>query len=125
MDPRVLGRHCANRASTTCEVTYPLTRRRCLLMAYMPLEAAAVADEKTASVVNARNAAAAEREVYIPQTCEMLLVAGADECCSAGRSRGSLASGHNEAVELTNVRIDYAYMFGNDYLTMYHAYTLT
>ena len=68
VDPRVLGRHRANRASTTCEVTYPLTRRHCLLMAYMPLEAAAIADEETISVVNARTAAAAEREGYVPPT---------------------------------------------------------
>jgi hypothetical protein len=71
VDPRVLGRHRANRASTTCEVTYPLTRWHCLLMAYMPLEATVVADEEAVSVVNARTAAAAEREVYVPPTGDM------------------------------------------------------
>jgi len=71
VDPRVLGRLRANRASTTCEVTYPLTRRHCLLMAYMPLEAAVSADEESVSVINARTAAAAEREVYVPPTGDM------------------------------------------------------
>jgi hypothetical protein len=65
VDPRVFGRSDGNRFSTTAEVTYPLTKHHCLLMSYMPISATGVADARVVSIVNARTAAFALKEVYM------------------------------------------------------------
>jgi hypothetical protein len=50
--------------SITAEVTYPLTRRHCLLMSYFPLLSQAIASAETVTTINARTTGNALREVY-------------------------------------------------------------
>ena len=51
--------------SPDCEVTYPLDRRHCLVMAYRRIVSEADADEATVETVNARTAAFS-KEIYVP-----------------------------------------------------------
>lgn len=57
---------CPNRLALTAEVTFPLTRRFCLVMSYLPLIPTALADEECVEVINARTAINALRETYAP-----------------------------------------------------------
>jgi hypothetical protein len=51
--------------SPDCEVTYPLDRRHCLVMAYRRIVPQGEADEETVETINARTALLA-KEVYVP-----------------------------------------------------------
>ncbi len=57
---------CPNRLALTAEVTFPLTRRFCLVMSYLPLMPDGDADEECVEVINARTAINALRETYAP-----------------------------------------------------------
>jgi hypothetical protein len=50
--------------SISAEVTYPLTRRHSIVFSYFPLAPRARADEQMVSIINARTAGNALREVY-------------------------------------------------------------
>ncbi len=50
--------------SVSAEVTYPLTRRYCLVMSYFPLVERYLAASEVVSIINARTAGHALREVY-------------------------------------------------------------
>ncbi len=51
--------------SPDCEVTYPLTRRYCLLMAYRPIVSEGRADDSVVETVNSRTARFCREEMYI------------------------------------------------------------
>jgi hypothetical protein len=57
------------RAAVSAEVTFPLTKRHCLLMAYMPIRATAIADDAQVRTINARTALRS-REVFAPPLIE-------------------------------------------------------
>lgn len=48
----------------SAEITYPLTRRQCLVMSYLPLKRVAEGDEYRVRIINARTAAHSYREIY-------------------------------------------------------------
>jgi hypothetical protein len=50
--------------SISAEVTYPLTRRHSIVFSYFPLRPRAKADQQMVSIINARTAGNALREVY-------------------------------------------------------------
>jgi Protein of unknown function (DUF4238) len=52
--------------SPDCEVTYPLTRRHCLLMAYRRIVSKAEADDATVETINSRTARFCGDEMYFP-----------------------------------------------------------
>jgi hypothetical protein len=61
------GGLCPNQLSLSAEVTLPLTRRHCLVMAYLPFSDSIVdADQECVDVINARTALNALRETYAP-----------------------------------------------------------
>jgi hypothetical protein len=53
-----------NYLSLSAEVTYPLTRRHCLVLSYFPLQTRVAGDAEIVTIVNARTAGNALREVY-------------------------------------------------------------
>jgi uncharacterized protein DUF4238 len=55
---------CPNKLSLTAEVTFPLTKRHCLVMAYLPLKQQAEADDDIVHIINSRTATYALGEVY-------------------------------------------------------------
>lgn len=55
---------CPNKLSLSAEVTFPLTKHHCLVMAYMPLRQQAEADEEVVHIINSRTATYALGETY-------------------------------------------------------------
>jgi hypothetical protein len=51
--------------SQSCEVTYPLGRRHCILMAYNPILPDAKADDAVVEAINARTASFCANEAYV------------------------------------------------------------
>jgi hypothetical protein len=82
---------CPSKWSLTAEVTFPLTKRDCLLLAYTPLVSRANVGEDIVATINRRSRTFADREVYATPALDGTDLSRMSDCLLGASPTASLA----------------------------------